>query len=120
MSNEVHHYTLEIILEHIIKCESRFSKINKPDDFVLTEQGNILLDSIVTRLQAISENIKRISSQQPQLFEKYPGIEWNKIILFRHFISHHYEMFDYEIVFDICEFYLPSLKIVIETELKSK
>jgi uncharacterized protein with HEPN domain len=47
----------------------------------------------------------------------YPEIEWNKIIRFRDFISHHYEMLDYEIVFEICEDYLPKLEVVIKTEL---
>lgn len=110
-------YTLETALEHISICETRFSKINLPEDFVATENGNLILDSIVTRLQAIGENVKNIIKKHPELLEKHPEIEWNKIIRFRDFISHHYEMLDYEIVFQICEIFLPELKKTILFEL---
>jgi len=47
----------------------------------------------------------------------YPDMEWNKIIRFRDFISHHYEMLDFEIVYEICKDYLPALELVIKAEL---
>lgn len=77
-----------------------------------------MLDAIVTRLQAVGENLKNIFRKQTILEEKYPEIEWSKIIRFRDFISHHYEMLDYEIVFEIGKNYLPKLQTVIEEELK--
>lgn len=117
MLDETLKYTLENVLAHISKCEARFSKINSPEDFVATEQGNLLLDSIVTRLQAIGENIKNIAKKHPEFLEKHTEIEWNKIIRFRDFISHHYEMLDYEIVFQICENFLPQLHKIIAIEL---
>lgn len=84
-------------------CKKRFKEIHKPTDFIETEQGNILLDSIVTRLQAIGENVKKLQKHKPDLAIKYPKVEWSKIIKFRDFISHHYEMLDYEVIFDICK-----------------
>ncbi|MFZ4106606.1 DUF86 domain-containing protein [Flavobacterium sp.] len=110
-------YTLQTILEHISKCEKRFSEIKLPEDFVSTEQGNLLLDAIVTRLQAIGENAKNIVKKHPELLENHPEIEWNKIIRFRDFISHHYDMLDYEIVFQICDTFLIKLRTAIEIEL---
>jgi uncharacterized protein with HEPN domain len=77
----------------------------------------LLFYSIVTRLQAIGENIKSILRKENHLEIEYPEIEWFKIIRFRDFISHHYEMLDYEIVFEICENFLPNLKKVILLEL---
>ena len=106
------------IRDSIITCENRFSKIDVPEDFIDSEEGNIILDSIVTRLQAIGENIKNISKKHPQLFDKHPTIEWNKIIRFRDFISHHYDRLDYEIVFQICDTYLSQMRLVIEAELQ--
>ena len=44
-------------------------------------------------------------------------MEWNKIIRFRDFISHHYEMLDYEIIYQICNEYLPQLELVLKQEL---
>ncbi|TDD94859.1 HepT-like ribonuclease domain-containing protein [Flavobacterium cellulosilyticum] len=110
-------YSLETILNHIEICKTRFSEIQKPINFIATDYGNILLDAIVTRLQAIGENLKNISRKHNLLQTNYPEMEWNKIIRFRDFISHHYQMLDYEIVFEICEDYLPKLELVIKKEL---
>lgn len=111
MLDETLKYTLETILEHISKCETRFSKISSPEDFVATEHGNLVLDSIVTRLQVIGENVKNIAKKHPELLEKHTEIEWNKIIRFRDFISHHYEMLDYEIFFKFAKiFFLNFIK----------
>lgn len=117
MLDDTLRYTLQIILEHISKCEKRFSEIKSPEDFVSTEQGNLLLDAIATRLQAIGENVKNIAKKHPELLVNHSEIEWNKIVRFRDFISHHYEMLDYEIVFQICNAFLPKLRNAIEMEL---
>lgn len=119
MYSDDYKYTLEAILTHIDTCEERFLSIQTPQDFIISKQGTVLLDSIVTRLQAIGENIKSIVRKDNQLEKKYPEIEWDKIVRFRDFISHHYEMLDYEIVFEICQKYLPKLKLVITLELKN-
>jgi uncharacterized protein with HEPN domain len=110
-------YSLETILNHILVCEKRFSSIKTANDFVASDLGNTLLDAIVARLQPIAENIKRIIKHNPTFIQKYPEVEWEKIIRFRDFISHHYELLDYEIVFDICEINLPELKKIILKEL---
>ncbi len=80
--SEIEKYILEIILEHLNVCEKRFLEIKTPNDFVSTEYGGVILDSIVTRLQAIGENIKRIQKQNTNLQQKHPHIEWNKIVQF--------------------------------------
>lgn len=116
---EAEKYTFEIILEHLNVCEKRFSEIKVPEDFVSSEYGNTLLDAIVTRLQAVGENLKRLLKHNTVLFKKYPNIEWDKIVKFRDFISHHYEKLDYEVIFDICEIDLPQLKEVVITELNN-
>lgn len=115
--SETEKYTFDIILEHINVCENRFSKIPTAIDFINSEYGNVILDAIVTRLQAIGENVKRLLKHNSNLEKKYPSIEWGKIIKFRDFISHHYEKLDYEVVFDICETDLPKLKEVVLSEL---
>ena len=115
--SETEKYTFEIILEHINVCEKRFSEIKTATDFVTTDYGNVLLDAIVTRLQAIGENIKRLLKYNTIIEKKYSTIEWEKIVKFRDFISHHYEKLDYEVVFDICKTDLPQLKEVIVSEL---
>lgn len=115
--SERYKYTLEIVLEHLLICEKRFSEIHIAQDFVASEYGTILLDAIAARLQAIGENCKGLMHSNPEIEGKYPEIEWNKLIRFRDFISHHYEKLDYEIIFEICSFDLPELKNVIVKEL---
>ena len=58
MYNEGYRYSLETILEHIFVCNKRFSEIDTAEDFVANDYGRILLDAIVTRLQAVGENLK--------------------------------------------------------------
>jgi len=115
--SEAEKHSYEIILEHINVCNERFKSIQQASDFISTKEGNTILDAIVTRLQAIGENLKRILKHKPELSKKYPTVNWNDIIQFRDFISHHYELLDYEIVFDICKVHLPLLKEVLESEL---
>lgn len=110
-------YTYEVILEHLIVCEKRFSNIKTSTDFVNSDYGNILLDAIAVRLQAVGENLKRLLKHSSRLKENYPEIEWDNIILFRDFISHHYEKLDYEIIFDICENDVPQLIEILTQEL---
>ena len=117
MSNSVYQYSLETIFVHLQICNKRFSNIENPSDFIDTENGLILLDSIVTRLQAIGELVKNTLKNNSNLQVNYPEIDWNNIIRFRDFISHHYEMLDYEIVFEICNDFLPKLENAIQLEL---
>ena len=117
MSNSVYQYSLETIFGHLQICNKRFSYIENPSDFIDTENGLILLDSIVTRLQAIGELVKNTLKNNSNLQVNYPEIDWNNIIRFRDFISHHYEMLDYEIVFEICNDFLPKLENAIQLEL---
>jgi uncharacterized protein with HEPN domain len=117
MYDAAYQYSLETILEHISICNTRFSEIHSARDFVTTDYGKTLLDAIVTRLQAIGENIKNISRKNNLLQSNYPEIEWSQIIRFRDFISHHYEMLDYEIIYEICQDYLPKLELALKNEL---
>ena len=87
MYNEVYQFSLESIQEHIGICNKRFQSIATSNDFIATENGTILLDAIVTRLQAIGEIVKNISKKNNHLQENHPEIEWHKIIRFRDFIS---------------------------------
>ena len=119
MSNSVYQYSLETIFVHLQICNKRFSNIENPSDFIDTENGLILLDSIVTRLQAIGELVKNTLKINSNLQVNYPEIDWNNIIRFRDFISHHYEMLDYEIVFEICNNFLPKLENAIQLELNN-
>jgi uncharacterized protein with HEPN domain len=90
----------------------RFKKIETPEDFVDTNDGLILMDSISMRLQLVGEKIKKVDRKSPGLLEK-GGIDPYPIIRFRDFISHHYDKADHEVLFDLCKNDLPDLKAKI-------
>lgn len=104
---------IDYILEHVRIIEQRFIRIKTADDFIETEIGEVLLDAITIRLQAIGENVGKIYQANPALLEKYSGLDWKRIIAFRNIVSHAYERLDYQIVFDICHVDLPVLKNTI-------
>jgi uncharacterized protein with HEPN domain len=114
MLNSVVSDNLQIILESIILIEERFSKVDVPDKFVTSPEGVLLLDAVAMRLQVIGELTKKIHKIESSLLEEYPEIEWDKIIKLREIISHHYEMVDHEIIFDICKNHIPILKSTIQ------
>jgi len=105
---------IDFIESSIILIESRFSKINKSEDFTDTDEGLEKLDSISMRLQSIGEAIKNIVKRDPEtLYRICEKDYWSSIIKFREIISHHYIDIDTEIIYDICKNELPSLKMKI-------
>ncbi|PJZ43794.1 HepT-like ribonuclease domain-containing protein [Leptospira brenneri] len=108
----------EFILESILLIENRFLKIKFPDDLINSQDGITILDSIAMRLQAIGDNIKSVVKLDSQFLNKFPEIEWEKIMKMRDVISHHYEGLDHEIIFNICKNKIPDLRISVESILK--
>jgi len=119
MLDEIIRENLKIISESIKLIESRFVKIAFADDFVSGADGIFILDAISMRLQIIGELIKKIDKIDSAFFDKYPGIEWEEIMKLRDIISHHYEMIDHEIIYDICRNHIPRLKITVQKIIKS-
>ena len=120
MPNPILRDNLQVILESIDLIEERFSKINVADEFLTSPEGVLLLDAVSMRLQVIGETVKKINKIEPLLFERYPDVEWSKIMRLRDIISHHYEMVDHEIIFDICENHLPRLKSTIQKIIRKE
>jgi len=105
---------LELMLESIRLIETRFRKIRLPDEFVHSEDGITLLDSVSMRLQVIGESVRKIQKINPSFLDSHPDVEWDKIARFRDFVSHHYHQVDHEIVYDICKVHIPTLKLTLQ------
>ncbi len=101
---------LNMMLHSLDLVRKRFNEIETADDFVITQYGTTLLDSISMRLQVVGESVKRIQKIDESVLKPYPNIEWDKIAKFRDLVSHHYENIDHEIVFDICESHIVELR----------
>lgn len=119
MLDDVIRDNLQIILESIVLVEDRFSKINSVEDLVSSADGVFILDGIAMRLQVVGELLKKINKMDKSLLEKYPEIEWDKIIRLRDIVSHHYEKLDHEIIFDICKNHIPKLKTTVSKIIES-
>lgn len=104
---------LENIEDSIKLIEDRFKEINTPDDLVNSSYGITILDAIAMRLQFIGENVKSIDKNYPDIFKKFPNIEWSEIIKLRDLISHHYDIVNHLFVYNIYKNNLPILKKVI-------
>ena len=111
---------LQDIISSIELIEQRFKSIAGADDFVLSETGMLILDSICMRLQIVGELMKKIQKIDPSVFGKYPKIEWQNIMKLRDIISHHYEHVDHEIIYDICKNHLPNLKKAVQLIYKDQ
>jgi len=106
------------IKEHINVIERRMKSISKASDF-RTKQGSVLFDSILIRLQALGENIKKIEEVHPNFIDEKLLIDVDNIIRFRDMVSHHYEKMDIEIIYDILIVHIPLLKKAVKNYLKA-
>lgn len=104
---------LNNILDSIYKIESRFTEINTADDFINSDAGVTIYDSINMRLQVIGEQIRNIEKYDSALLENYTDINWKGIIALRNIISHDYNFTSYEVIFNLCKEKLPELKSTI-------
>lgn len=107
-------HVLELIQESLKKITFRFSDISCPDDFLLSESGMMILDSICMKLTAIGESIKNLDKVTNQeLLIHYPEIPWKHVMGIRDIIVHHYFDVDADEIYRICQKDIPQLQQVI-------
>jgi len=89
--------------------------IQSPEDFITTDDGLDKLDSIAMMLIWMGESIKNLEQYGGREFlAAYPDVDWKGAKGTRDILSHHYGDVDAEVVFDICDRYIPSMKMTIE------
>lgn len=120
MLDDVAKDNLHAVLESITLIQDRFSEIERADDFILNADGVLILDAISMRLQIVGELLKTIDKIDNSLFEKYTEIPWEKIIRLRDLISHHYNIVDHEIIFDICKNHIPKLNATVRKVIENE
>jgi uncharacterized protein with HEPN domain len=92
------------------RIERRCAGIDKPDDFLDSEDGIDKLDAICMMLIAIGEGLKHIDKVTGgKLLSGYPDVDWKGAKGMRDIISHHYFDLDAEVVFSICKDRIPGL-----------
>ena len=107
-------HILELIQASLQEVEKRSEKITEPDDFLTSETGVILMDSICMKLSAVGESIKNLDKiTNHELLPQYSEIPWKNVMGVCDFIVHHYFEVDADIIFSICKNDVPVLISVI-------
>jgi uncharacterized protein with HEPN domain len=104
-----------IYLEYILQCINRIEDYSKggKEEF---ETNLMVQDAIIRRLQTLAESTQRVSAD---LKSTMPNIAWRNIAGFRNTLVHGYlGGIDLDIVWEVVNTYLPSLKEKVEQVLK--
>ena len=112
MSRKLNLYLMDII-NSINKIYKYTDSLNY-NDFTHDEKT---FDAVIHNLQIIGEATKQIPES---IRQKYPQIEWKKIAGLRDIIAHTYFYLNPQIVWNIIETKLNSLKICIELILQQE
>jgi len=103
------------ILIAIDRIERRIQKISTPNDFLSSELGIDMLDSIAMMLITIGENCKNLDKMtKGSLMSQFNEVDWKGVKGMRDIISHHYFDINAEIVFFTCKKKIPPLKEILE------
>ena len=97
--------------EALGRIQRRSASIKTVDDFLDSEHGLDMLDSIAMMLIAVGENFKKIDNEtEGTLLKHYPNINWTGVKGIRDVLSHQYFNIDAEEIFNICNHELPELR----------
>lgn len=98
------------MLEAIAKIERYTANLS----FEQFEREDLISDAVVRNLEIIGEAARYLP---PELREKYPQMDWSRVVGFRNIIIHRYFDVDLEIAWVIATQRLPALKAVLEQML---
>jgi len=108
--------TVEVLSQILLAAHRivrRFEKIETPDDFILSDEGQDRLDAICMMLVAIGESLKNVDKiTGNSLLDKYPQVDWKSAKGIRDIISHAYFDLNAEAVYETCKNDIP---VFIET-----
>ncbi len=107
------HYKLYI--GDILEAVSKIEKYTKGFTRSKFHKNSLVADAVVKNLEIIGEASKRIPAN---VKHQIPGIEWKKIVGLRNILIHEYSGIDKDIVWDIIENKLPTLKAHLSRVLK--
>ena len=106
---------LNLLVEAVDVVLERTRGIHSVDDFLLTNSGMILLDSVCMKLIAIGEGVKKLDKVTSKtLLARYSKVDWKGVMAMRDVIVHHYFEVDVDVVFETVRRDLPLLKDVLE------
>lgn len=113
------YHIVELIHDSLCQIMHRMEDVHTPDDFLLSENGMMKLDSICMKLTAIGEIVKNLDKvTNKEFLINYPEIPWKHVMGIRDIIVHHYFDVDADEIFRICKEDIPDLYQTIEKMLR--
>lgn len=107
---------IEETLETLLKRTSGISSVH---DFLDTENGVILLDSVCMKLIAVGESVKNLDKiTGKEVLGRYPAVNWKDVMGMRDIIVHHYFDVDPDVVLQTLREDIPLLLKVLK-DIKS-
>lgn len=100
----------KVYLRDILDCIGRIDEYTAHLSYLAFRENKLVRDGVERNLEIIGEAVKRIPSE---IRVMHTSIEWRKIAGFRDVLIHDYFRVDPEIVWDVVQNKLPSLKAVI-------
>ena len=85
------YHILELLKKSLEEIIQRSERIRFADDFLSSNEGVILLDSICMKLSAVGESVKNLDKiTKREFLSNYPEIPWKNVMGVRDVIVHHY------------------------------
>ncbi|MCD8268342.1 MAG: DUF86 domain-containing protein [Parabacteroides sp.] len=112
-------HLLELIESTLSIIEERCRDIVTVDDFLLSDTGMVLMDSVCMKIIAVGESVKNLDKHTGEnLLVNYPEIPWKNVMGTRDIIVHHYFDIDADELFRIVKTDVPVLHATINKIIK--
>ena len=105
----------KLLIEDMIECTSRIFRFTEGQSYGEFVQDDKTQSAVLRMLEVLGEAANRIPKEERN---RFPEIEWGKIIRSRNLIIHDYEIIDYSVIWKIITTHLPPLKKSLEEILK--
>lgn len=103
-------HLLDLIDQSLSIISERTAIITSANNFLASNSGATLLDSVCMKLIAIGESIKNLDKiTDRELLLQYPEIPWKRVMGVRDIIVHHYFDVDADEIYHICKRDIPIL-----------
>lgn len=97
----------ELLVEDMLEAIARILHYTHALDMKSFRLDDLVVDAVLRNLQVLGEAAGRVPVE---VRERFPEIEWTRIVRSRHIVVHHYFGVDHEIIWRIIEVHLPPLR----------
>jgi uncharacterized protein with HEPN domain len=108
---------VRLLLADMLDAIAKVDRYAAGLSFETFEQNDLVVDGVVRNLEIIGEAARQLPHE---LRQRYPAVDWARVVGFRNIVIHAYFDVDVEIVWTIATQRLPELKAVLQQMLKDQ